>query len=135
MKQSSGIIVKCQNKVLLCKRAKINEPNKWAIPMGGIEPNENTKDAAYREFSEEMGVSIQEDIKYIGFINRYNKNGEFKSRLHLYSYDTNVKLIPDLENASHGFEHSECGYFSKQEISEMNISDSLKEAVLKSLSD
>ena len=76
MKESSGIIVKVKDKCLLGKRAKENEePNKWAIPMGGIEEGEDPKEAAYREFIEEMGVEIDGDINSIGKINRYNKTG------------------------------------------------------------
>ena len=45
MKQSAGIIVKVNNRCLVCKRAvEINEPSKWAIPMGGIEEGEDPKD-------------------------------------------------------------------------------------------
>jgi len=136
MKESAGIIVKCKDKILICKRAKENEePNKWAIPMGGVDPGEDIKDAAYREFVEEMGVDIEDDIRYLGLIHRYNKLGEVKSILHLYLYDNNVKIIPDLNNAKDGYEHSECGYYKKSDILNMNISQTLKEAILKQLSD
>ena len=44
MKQSAGIIVKVNNRCLVCKRASdINEPSKWAIPMGGIEEGDICK--------------------------------------------------------------------------------------------
>ena len=60
MKQSSGIIVKCNNRILVCKRSIENsEGGKWSIPMGGIEQGEKPEDAAYREFHEEMGVEIK----------------------------------------------------------------------------
>lgn len=132
MKESSGIIVKVKDKCLLCKRAKENEePGKWAIPMGGIEEGEDPKEAAYREFIEEMGVEIDADIKSIGKINRHNKNGEVKSILHLFVYETNQKIIPDLENAVDGFEHSECGYFTTKEISDLYMSESIKDILLK----
>lgn len=132
MKESSGIIVKVKDKCLLCKRAKENEdPGKWAIPMGGIEEGEDPKEAAYREFIEEMGVEIDGDIKSIGAINRYNKTGGVKSILHLFVYETNQKIIPDLENAVDGFEHSECGYFNRVEMEDRYMSESLKDVLLK----
>ena len=50
MKQSAGIIVNVKDRCLVCKRTpEIDEPSRWAIPMGGIEENEDPKEAAYRE--------------------------------------------------------------------------------------
>jgi ADP-ribose pyrophosphatase YjhB (NUDIX family) len=103
MKESAGIVVKVKDKCLVCKRSKENsEGEKWAIPMGGIEEGEDPKDAAYREFIEEMGVDIDGDIEFVGKINRFNKQGIQKSILHVFLYETNQRLIPDLENAKDG---------------------------------
>ena len=33
--------------------------NAWQMPQGGIEPGENIKDAAFRELSEETGISYE----------------------------------------------------------------------------
>jgi len=91
MKQSAGIIVKVNDKCLVCKRASdINEPSKWAIPMGGIEEGEDPKDAAYREFYEEMGVSVDGVIKPLSRINRYNKLGQVKTILHVFIFKTDT---------------------------------------------
>ena len=134
MKQSSGIIVKCQNRILICKRSTENsEGGKWAIPMGGIELNETPEDAAYREFHEEMGIEINGGLQALGYINRYNKQGGLKSILHLFMYETNDELIPNLEMAMDGDEHTECGYKTKEEIEGLYMSDSIKDAVLKKL--
>lgn len=131
MKESAGIIVKVKDKCLVCQRASENtEPGKWAIPMGGIEPNEDPKDAAYREFIEEMGVEITDDIVSVGKINRYNRLGIQKSILHVFLYETNQKVIPNLENAIDGFEHSQCQYMGKNEISELYMSNGIKELLL-----
>ena len=130
MKQSAGIIVKVNDKCLVCKRtAEINEPSKWAIPMGGIEEGEDPKDAAYREFYEEMGVPVEEDIKPLGKINRYNKLGQIKTILHVFVLKTDTKIIPDLENAMDGFEHTECDYMTLEEIKELNMSSGIKEVL------
>ena len=131
MKESAGIVVKVKDKCLVCKRSKENsEEEKWAIPMGGIEPGEDPKEAAYREFIEEMGVEIDGDIEFVGKINRLNKQGVQKSFLHVFLYETNEIVIPDLENAMDGYEHSECGYAGKQEIEDLYVSSSIKELLL-----
>jgi 8-oxo-dGTP pyrophosphatase MutT (NUDIX family) len=130
MKQSAGIIVKVNNRCLVCKRAvEINEPSKWAIPMGGIEEGEDPKDAAYREFYEEMGVSVDGVIKPLSKINRYNKLGQVKTILHVFIFKTDTEIIPDLENAMDGFEHTECDYMTLPEIEELNMSSGIKEVL------
>ena len=130
MKQSAGIIVKVNNRCLVCKRAvEINEPSKWAIPMGGIEEGEDPKDAAYREFYEEMGVSVDGVIKPLSRINRYNKLGQVKTILHVFIFKTDTEIIPDLENAMDGFEHTECDYMTLPEIEELNMSSGIKEVL------
>ena len=130
MKQSAGIIVKVNDKCLVCKRtAEINEPSKWAIPMGGIEEGEDPKDAAYREFYEEMGVPVEQDIKSFVKINRYNKLGQIKTILHVFVLKTDTKIIPDLENAMDGFEHTECDYMTLEEIKGLNMSSGIKEVL------
>jgi len=130
MKQSAGIIVKVNDKCLVCKRtAEINEPSKWAIPMGGIDEGEDPKDAAYREFYEEMGVPVEQDIKPFVKINRYNKLGQIKTILHVFVLKTDTKIIPDLENAMDGFEHTECDYMTMEEIQGLNMSSGIKEVL------
>ena len=130
MKQSAGIIVKVNDKCLVCKRtAEINEPSKWAIPMGGIEEGEEPKDAAYREFYEEMGVPVEQDIKSFVKINRYNKLGQIKTILHVFVLKTDTEIIPDLENAMDGFEHTECAYMTLEEIKKLNMSSGIKEVL------
>jgi 8-oxo-dGTP pyrophosphatase MutT (NUDIX family) len=130
MKQSAGIIVKVNDKCLVCKRASdINEPSKWAIPMGGIEEGEDPKEAAYREFYEEMGVSVDGVIKPLSRINRYNKLGQIKTILHVFIFKTDTEIIPDLDNAADGFEHTECDYMTLEEIKKLNMSSGIKEVL------
>ena len=130
MKESAGIIVKVKDKCLVCQRASENtEPGKWAIPMGGIEFDEEPKEAAYREFIEEMGAEINDDIVSVGKINRYNKLGVQKSVLHVFIFKTDTEIIPDLKNAVDGFEHTECDYMTLDEIKELTMSSGIKEVL------
>jgi len=130
MKQSAGIIVKVNDKCLVCKRASdVNEPAKWAIPMGGIEEDEDPKEAAYREFYEEMGVPVDGVIKSLVKINRYNKLGNIKSILHVFLFKTDTEIIPDLDGAVDGFEHTECEYMTLDQIKGLKMSLGIKEVL------
>jgi 8-oxo-dGTP pyrophosphatase MutT (NUDIX family) len=130
MKQSAGIIVKVNDKCLVCKRASdVNEPAKWAIPMGGIEEGEDPKEAAYREFYEEMGVPVNGVIKSLVKINRYNKLGNMKSILHVFLFKTDTEIIPDLDGAVDGFEHTECEYMTLDQIKGLKMSSGIKEVL------
>ncbi len=131
MKESAGIIVKVGDECLVCQRASENsEPGKWAIPMGGIENGESSEIAAYREFHEEMGINLNLPIQHVAKVNRYNKMGIQKSILHVYICKPNGYLIPDLESAKDGFEHTSCEYMNKEEIENLYMSNGIKEILL-----
>jgi 8-oxo-dGTP pyrophosphatase MutT (NUDIX family) len=126
MKESSGIVVQFNDKVLLCQRS---DNGKWAVPMGGVEEGEDPKDAAYREFYEETNLEITDPIKFLGRIKRY-KSGKIKSILNMYHFEVNDEIKPNLLHAEDGFEHTECGYYNKKQISMLNMEKSLKEFIL-----
>ena len=131
MKESSGIIVQFDDRVLLCQRS---DNGKWAIPMGGVEENEDPKDAAYREFYEETNLEIVEPIKYLGKIKRY-KSGKLKNVLNIYLFEVNNEIEPNLSHAEDGFEHTECGYYTKKEMLKLNMDKSLKDFICKIIFD
>lgn len=117
-KRYSGVLVKHKNKVLLCKRNKKESlPNQWSIPSGKIEKDETPLDAAFREFKEETDIDLPKNIDLIGLINKYKNDGKTKRGLiFVYFLESKKELIPDLENAKDGFEHSECGYFGLDDL-------------------
>jgi hypothetical protein len=80
-----------------------------------------------------MGVEIDGGLQTLGYINRYNKQGGLKSILYLFMYETNDEIIPDLESAKDGHEHTECDYMTKEQIEGLYMSGSIKEAILKKL--
>jgi len=120
MKKYSGIIVRHNNKVLLCKRnSQGGLPGYWSCPAGGVELGENLKDAAYREFYEETDIKINGQIRFISAVKRHSRDGtKFRGILNCFLYDSNEEIYPDLESASHGDEHTECGYFDKNNLPE-----------------
>jgi len=73
---SGGIIFRRNKKtdeleILLIKDAK----NRWTIPKGHVEPNEEPKDTAEREIREETGLQQMEVREWLGKVNfRYRRN-------------------------------------------------------------
>ena len=120
MKKYAGIIVRCDNKVLLCKRnSQTTLPGFWSCPAGSVEEDEPTKAAAIREFIEETDLPVLGDIEFAAIIKRYNRDGsKVKGMFYTYLMDVEEEMFPDLENAYDGDEHTECGYFGKDELPE-----------------
>src|ERR1700683_686366 len=73
---SGGIIFRRNPKtealeILLIKDAK----NRWTIPKGHVEPNEDPRDTAAREITEETGLKEMEVREWLGKVNfRYRRN-------------------------------------------------------------
>jgi len=118
MKRYAGIIVRCNNKVLLCKRnSDTSLPGHWSCPAGSVEKDEDPKEGAIREFIEETDLPVFGDIQFGAIIKRTNRDGsKVKGLLYCYIMDVDEEIYPDLENATDGDEHTECGYFTKDEL-------------------
>ena len=113
----SGVLVKSKNKVLLCKRAPKNTlANMWSIPCGHLEKNEPPLIGAKREFYEETNIKLDK-INLIGFMNKVKKGEKMQNKLiYVFFTESDNEITPDLKNAKDGGEHSECKYFSINEI-------------------
>ena len=118
MKKYAGIIVRVNNKVLLCKRnAEGSLPGHWSCPAGSVEDGENPLDGAIREFNEETDLTLLKEPKFCGIIKRTNRDGsKIKGEMYCYLYDTDEEMLPNLSTAKDGDEHTECGYFGKDEL-------------------
>jgi ADP-ribose pyrophosphatase YjhB (NUDIX family) len=118
VKRYSGVIVKCGDEVLLCKRnAAGSLPGQWSIPGGNLEKDEHPMDGIEREFKEETNYTLDNDLKLVGFVKRYNRDGsEVKGLMYVFMMETDKKINPDLENAKDGEEHTECGYFDLKNL-------------------
>jgi ADP-ribose pyrophosphatase YjhB (NUDIX family) len=113
-KRYGGILVKCKNEVLLCKRNKFGSNlGSWSIPAGKLNKNELPFLGAKREFFEETNIVSLEKIKLCGVINRKTKdNLKNKGLMYVYLMEVDEKIYPDLTKAKDGNEHSECAYFT-----------------------
>lgn len=121
IKRYGGVVTKCNDKVLLCKRASTSElPGFWSVPAGKLDNIENAMLGSKREFFEETNISIDDkDIELVGFINRTNRDGSrVKGLMYVFLLKVDEKIYPDLSGASDGDEHTECGYFGLDELPE-----------------
>lgn len=118
MKKYAGIIVRCKNQVLLCKRNNEGTlPGYWSCPGGKMEIGETAKEAAIREFMEETDLTIYGELKFIAAIKRYTRDGNtVKGLMHCYLLDVDDEIYPDLDRAIDGDEHTKCGYFDKNQL-------------------
>jgi ADP-ribose pyrophosphatase YjhB (NUDIX family) len=120
-KRYTGVIVKHKDKILLCKRNNQGSfPGMWSIPGGKLEEGETTQEGAKREFFEETNVDISnEELTFVGMIPRHTRDGKkIKGLMYVYLLNVDNPIHPDLVNAIDGEEHTDCGYFSIDEISE-----------------
>ena len=126
MKEVAGIAVKNGNRLLICQRS---DDGRWSIPMGHMEKGETPRECAYREFYEETNLEITDKIKYVGRI-RTSKKGNPKSIMHIFLFETEREIHPSLDKAEDGYEHTECNYYTKKEIENLNMLKSLKKFIL-----
>jgi ADP-ribose pyrophosphatase YjhB (NUDIX family) len=136
-KRYVGVMVKCKDKILLCKRNNLGSfPGMWSIPGGKLEENETTQEGAKREFFEETAVDINDkEITFIGLVPRHTRDGKkVKGMMYVYLLEVEEPIIPDLVNAIDGEEHTESGYFTLDEINPETSGDyfhRLAEIILK----
>jgi ADP-ribose pyrophosphatase YjhB (NUDIX family) len=92
-------------------------PGQWSIPCGHLEKGEHPMIGVKREFEEETNYTLDNDLKLVGFVKRYNRDGsEVRGLMYVFMMETDEKINPDLENAKDGEEHTECGYFDLENL-------------------
>ena len=122
----SGVIVKCNDKILLCKRNNQGSfPGMWSIPGGKVEGDEATRLAAKREFFEETAVDISDkDLDFVGVIPRHTRDGKkIKGMMYVYLLEVDEPIEPDFDAAIDGEEHTDWKYFSIDEIQAESTGD------------
>lgn len=133
-KKWAGIILKHNDEVLLCKRAPDKSmPNVWSIPSGKIEDGESPGQAAIREFYEETNIELDPKIEFVGFIDKFKKDGTKKGHMFVFFKETEDRLNPDLEMAQDGFEHTACKYYKQSDIPQQEGNQELLDLLKKVL--
>lgn len=123
-KRYVGVIVKYDDKFLICKRNDgVLGQGEWSIPAGKVEDNETLEDSAKREFFEETAVSINEKkLMFAGIIPRYGRDGtKMKGLMYTYQISVKTSIKPNLDEAIDGNEHTTWGYFTLNEMKNMKI--------------
>ena len=123
----SGIMIKCKDRVLLCKRRDNIPghllPNYWSVPAGYVESGEYIKDCAIRETLEETQINL--DKTNVKFLSAFPAHGG--GVLYDYICEVEEELEPIIDE-----EHSDWGYFTKDEIP-TPITDEMRNDVLLAL--
>ncbi len=108
------------------RNANDSLPGQWSVPCGHLEKDEHPMDGIKREFKEETNYTLDNDLKLVGFVKRYNRDGsEVKGLMYVFMMVTDERINPDLENAIDGEEHTECGYFDLENLPFDNKDDQL----------
>lgn len=132
-KRSSGVIYVSGDEVLLCKRSpKESLPNVWSVPGGGIEKGESPGQAAIREFNEETSIELEGNIELVGIIDNLNDDGTKRGNMFIFKTE-GKKVLPDLDKAVDGFEHTECGFFNVESLPEQKENQKLMDIIKKIL--
>ena len=114
MGNCAGILLKYKNQCLLCKRSQNGSlPGIWSVPGGHLEKGEKIEDGAIREFREETGLQIIDNLDYVATL-----NGGSRMKYYLFMYEIPTKVDIDLDEAKDGDEHDECGWFNKKNLPE-----------------
>jgi 8-oxo-dGTP pyrophosphatase MutT (NUDIX family) len=103
-------------------------PNQWFIPTGKIERGETPREAAVRELYEETDFELSEnDIDFIGTIPAID-NGVKSDKDFIYVFISELtdEILPDLDSAVDGHEHTKCGYFTFKETKKLGLESNLK---------
>jgi len=122
----AGAVVYRSGKVLLVKRKRPPNEDRWALPGGLVELGETAEGAAAREVLEETGlkvvierlIDVQTDI-------HLDVKGEIEYHYLLVDYAAKSAKGEVILNG----ESSSFGWFSKAELTDLSMSDGTREVL------
>ena len=117
-------VVRKDDKLLILRRhpKSRNNPHKWELPGGKVDPGEFFDDALVRELNEETGLEVKIDSLFEAVEDR------FKSR-RTHQYINTVQLMMNLETVSGEVqisdEHDDFKWLNMEELKELYERDEL----------
>lgn len=119
-------VVKKENQYLLTKRrSPKSEFNKWQFPGGGLEFGERIDEAVKRELKEETGV----DAKIIKRLDRVFEIIREKDNFHGVFFVYLCEMTDKNQKIKINSEASEYGWFTKEEILQLDSLEGIKEMI------
>ena len=114
---SATIFDPAREKILLTRRT---DNNRWCLPGGGIDPGESVIEACVREVWEETGLRVHVR-KLTGVYSTPHEVLEYPdgNRFHTIALNFDVEIVSGELTTSE--ETSEFGYFSVEELDEINF--------------
>jgi len=127
----SAIIFDDDGSFLLTRRA---DNGQWCLPGGGIEPGESIEEACVREVFEETGL----DVKIERLIGVYSNHDQLVvypdgAKFQIVALHFEAEIMGGVLGLSN--ETTACGYYSLEEIKDMDLIHSHRERILDSLTD
>jgi predicted NUDIX family NTP pyrophosphohydrolase len=115
MEKSAGLVIICNNKILLGHPTGSKWKGTYSIPKGHVENGESDLEAAIRETSEEIGITIKmSDISDEKGIIDYENNGKvYKQVYYFVAYLKTEPLISSWKLEKAEIDHA--GFFNKEE--------------------
>ena len=92
---SAGILIKSDDKVLLCHSTGSPKGKGWGLPKGRLDDGESASQAAVRETQEECGLNIPESkITFLTSVNYRSKDehGPVKKELKIFIHNGDSSL-------------------------------------------
>lgn len=125
---ASAIIRNNKNEILLLKRNKTKTfQNHWQLPEGKLEEKESPYDALKREIKEELNAEIKHaELKAISHTTLEAKGIKYLAFRLIYS--TELSNPHDIKLSA---EHSEYGWFKKNELNNLELLPGTQEAIEK----
>jgi len=114
IKAAGGCIVaKNTGRILLQQRTLDGSfPRNWGFFGGKVEANENVAQALLRELTEEISLSIEDDVIKIYPLDQYHtRNGEFS--YYSFAILVEAEFIPSINHESGGYAWVNTNYIPK----------------------
>jgi len=128
---ASAVVTDEQGRVLLGKRT---DNTLWTIPGGTMKPGETIAETAIREVKEETGIDV-EVVSLIGIYSNPNHVVEYSDGEVRQQFSVCFACRPVGGDLATSDETSEVGYFSPDDLEDMELHPSIRLRIQHSLED